>query len=24
VEHSLMRVYEMLGWLHDLPNDLKN
>jgi neutral ceramidase len=24
VEHSLMRVYEMLGRLHDLPSDLKN
>ena len=23
VEHSLMRVYEMLGRLHDLPSDLK-
>ena len=23
VEHSLMRVYQMLGRLHDLPDDLK-
>ena len=24
VEHSLVRVYQMLGRLHDLPDDLKN
>ena len=24
VEHSLMRLYQMLGRLHDLPDDLKN